>query len=173
MPTDWLTGGWAGKLLYCLARNKKLNHMTKRENDILSTRPPIQCERTSFLASFTSSAGKKTIYFVFIGLRWSHCNNCCFFIIILLFLQPVAADEDWSVDTSEEAVQKRMGNLTSGVKGLALTDDAEKPQEERFNLLYSFVKVICNMLRGCPQYGFQNKSSYSACHKLGRTMKKP
>ena len=57
-------------------------------------------------------------------------------------MQPVAAaDDDWSVDTSEEAVQKRMGNLTSGVKGLALTDDTEKTQEERFNLFYSFVKV--------------------------------
>lgn len=53
-----------------------------------------------------------------------------------------AADDDWSVDTSEEAVQKRMGNLSSGVKGLALTDDTEKTQEERFNLFYSFVKVI-------------------------------
>lgn len=58
-------------------------------------------------------------------------------------MQPVAAaDDDWSVDTSEEAVQKRMGNLSSGVKGLALTDDTEKTQEERFHLFYSFVKVI-------------------------------
>lgn len=58
-------------------------------------------------------------------------------------MQPVAAaDDDWSADTSEEAVQKRMGNLSSGVKGLALTDDTEKTQEERFNLFYSFVKVI-------------------------------
>ena len=57
-------------------------------------------------------------------------------------MQPVAAaDDDWSVDTSEEAVQKRMGNLSSSVKGLALTDDTEKTQEERFHLFYSFVKV--------------------------------
>ena len=35
-----------------------------------------------------------------------------------------------------------MGNLSSGVKGIALTDDTEKTQEERFNLFYSFVKVI-------------------------------
>lgn len=55
--------------------------------------------------------------------------------------EPVAAaDDDWSVDTSEEAVQKRIGYLTSGVKGLALSEDSEKPQEERFNLFYSFVK---------------------------------
>lgn len=55
--------------------------------------------------------------------------------------KPVAAaDDDWSVDTSDAAVQKRMGNLTSGVKGLALSEDSEKPEEERFNLFYSFVK---------------------------------
>ena len=60
----------------------------------------------------------------------------------LFFRQPVAAaDDDWSVDTSDAAVQKRMGNLTSGVKGLALSEDSEKPEEERFNLFYSFVKV--------------------------------
>lgn len=34
-----------------------------------------------------------------------------------------------------------MGTLTSGVKGLALTNDTEKPQEERFNIFYNFVKV--------------------------------
>lgn len=57
-------------------------------------------------------------------------------------MQPVAAaDDDWSEDTSDAAVKVRMGYLTSGVKGLALTDDSEKPQEERFNLFYSFVKV--------------------------------
>lgn len=55
--------------------------------------------------------------------------------------KPVAAaDDDWSVDTSDAAVQERMGTLTSGVKGLALTDDTEKPQEERFNIFYTFVK---------------------------------
>lgn len=57
-------------------------------------------------------------------------------------MQPVAAaDDDWSEDTSDAAVQARAGYLTSGVKSLALTDDSEKPQEERFNLFYSFVKV--------------------------------
>ena len=57
-------------------------------------------------------------------------------------LQPVAAaDDDWSVDTSDAAVQERMENLTSGANRLALTDDSEKPQEERFNLFYGFVKV--------------------------------
>lgn len=57
-------------------------------------------------------------------------------------LQPVAAaDDDWSVDTSDAAVQARMGNLTSGVKGMAMNNDSEKSQEERFNLFYNFVKV--------------------------------
>lgn len=55
--------------------------------------------------------------------------------------EPVAAaDDDWSVDTSDAAVQERMENLTSGANRLALTDDSEKPQEERFNLFYGFVK---------------------------------
>ena len=58
-----------------------------------------------------------------------------------------AADDDWSVDTSDAAVQERMGTLTSGVKGLALTDDTEKPQEERFNIFYTFVKVPYKILK--------------------------
>ena len=71
----------------------------------------------------------------------SWLSQCC-------YLQPVAAaDDDWSVDTSDAAVQARMGNLTSGVKGLALTDDSEKPQEERFNLFYGFVKVCVLKIR--------------------------
>ena len=57
-------------------------------------------------------------------------------------MQPVAAaDDDWSEDTSDAAVQARTENLTSEVKGLALTVDSEKPQKERFNLFCGFVKV--------------------------------
>ncbi|EDO43054.1 predicted protein [Nematostella vectensis] len=51
-----------------------------------------------------------------------------------------SAEDDWCVDTSEAAVQRRMEDLTSGVKGLTFTDDLERPEEQRFNMLYEFVK---------------------------------
>lgn len=59
------------------------------------------------------------------------------------FESPTAKDEfddDWCVDTSEEAVQKRMDDLSSGVKGLAMSDDLERSQEDRFNIFYRFVE---------------------------------
>ena len=49
-------------------------------------------------------------------------------------------DENWSTDVSKEAVKKRMKELTSGVKGLAMDDDIEKPESERVNILLVFVK---------------------------------
>ncbi|XP_002732974.1 eukaryotic translation initiation factor 5-like [Saccoglossus kowalevskii] len=49
-------------------------------------------------------------------------------------------DDDWSVDTSKQAVARRMEDLTDGAKGLALTDDLEKTQQERVNMFYSYVK---------------------------------
>jgi len=56
-------------------------------------------------------------------------------------LQPVAAADD------DCSLQARMENLTSGVKGLASTDDSEKSQKERFNLFYGFVKVCVLRIR--------------------------
>eukprot|EP00128_Syssomonas_multiformis_P002928 Colp12_sorted_trinity150504_noHs@2599 len=47
-------------------------------------------------------------------------------------------DEDWSVDTSEEAVRARMAGLTSAAKSMALDDDVERPVNERKELLYKF-----------------------------------
>ncbi|XP_033627197.1 eukaryotic translation initiation factor 5-like [Asterias rubens] len=49
-------------------------------------------------------------------------------------------DDDWSVDTSEDAVAKRMESLTSGAKGITLNDDLTKTSQERLDLFYVFVK---------------------------------
>ncbi|KAK3746126.1 hypothetical protein QZH41_008825 [Actinostola sp. cb2023] len=49
-------------------------------------------------------------------------------------------DGKWSVDTSEAAVQQRMKDLSSGVKGITFTDDLERPEEQRFNMFYQYVK---------------------------------
>jgi len=49
-------------------------------------------------------------------------------------------DDDWAVDTSEDAVARRMEILTEGAKVLTLTDDLEKTQQERLELLFQFVK---------------------------------
>lgn len=50
-------------------------------------------------------------------------------------------DLDWSADVSEEAVNKRMSELTSGIKGLAMDKDVEKTESERVNIFHKFVKV--------------------------------
>jgi translation initiation factor 5 len=49
-------------------------------------------------------------------------------------------DDDWAVDVSKEAVKARMEDLTSGAKGLTISDDLEKTAKERADLFYSFVK---------------------------------
>ncbi|KAK2180558.1 hypothetical protein NP493_438g02012 [Ridgeia piscesae] len=50
-------------------------------------------------------------------------------------------DEDWGEDTSEEAVQQRMQELSSAAKTLTINDDVEKPQQQRIDILYAFVKL--------------------------------
>jgi len=50
-------------------------------------------------------------------------------------------DDNWTVDVSEEAVKKRMKDLSMGVKGLAMDSDIEKTESERINILYEFVKA--------------------------------
>ncbi|XP_071512104.1 eukaryotic translation initiation factor 5-like [Diadema antillarum] len=52
-----------------------------------------------------------------------------------------AEDYEWSVDTSEDAVNQRMQSLTGGAKGLTLNDDLEKTQQERLDIFYKFVKA--------------------------------
>lgn len=49
-------------------------------------------------------------------------------------------DEDWGEDTNEDAVRKRMDELSAGAKSLMLNDDLEKTQEERMQIFYEFVE---------------------------------
>lgn len=50
-------------------------------------------------------------------------------------------DDDWGEDFSEEAVKKRMEELSDAAKQMAFTDDLEKTQEERLNMFYKFVEL--------------------------------
>ncbi|XP_075926651.1 eukaryotic translation initiation factor 5 [Petromyzon marinus] len=49
-------------------------------------------------------------------------------------------DDDWCDDTSEEAQRRRMDEMSEHAKILTMTDDLEKPLEERVNIFYDFVK---------------------------------
>ncbi|CAH1173563.1 unnamed protein product [Phaedon cochleariae] len=55
------------------------------------------------------------------------------------------ADEDdqteWAVDVSEEAVRARMLDLTDGAKNMTISEDLEKSEKERMDILYNMVKV--------------------------------
>lgn len=50
-------------------------------------------------------------------------------------------DEDWGEDFSEDAVKQRMEELSDAAKNMAFTDDLEKSQEERMDILYRFIKT--------------------------------
>merc|ERR1719330_1328987 len=52
-----------------------------------------------------------------------------------------ADDDDWGDDFTEEAIKKRMEELSDAAKGLAFTDDLEKKPEERLNMVYEMVKL--------------------------------
>uniref|UniRef100_A0A4W5NIM3 Eukaryotic translation initiation factor 5 n=1 Tax=Hucho hucho TaxID=62062 RepID=A0A4W5NIM3_9TELE len=49
-------------------------------------------------------------------------------------------DQDWGEETTEEAQQRRMEEISAHAKNLTLSEDLEKPLEERVNLFYNFVK---------------------------------
>lgn len=49
-------------------------------------------------------------------------------------------DEDWGEDTNEDAVRKRMDQLSAGAKSLMLNDDLEKTQDERLQIFFEFVE---------------------------------
>uniref|UniRef100_A0A8C6LSM3 Eukaryotic translation initiation factor 5 n=1 Tax=Nothobranchius furzeri TaxID=105023 RepID=A0A8C6LSM3_NOTFU len=53
-------------------------------------------------------------------------------------------DEDWAEETTEEAQRRRMEEISDHAKNLTLSEDLEKPLEERVNLFYSFVKFCHN-----------------------------
>jgi len=50
-------------------------------------------------------------------------------------------DEDWGDDFTEEAIKKRMEELSDAAKGLAFTNDLDKSAEERLNMVYEMLKV--------------------------------
>lgn len=49
-------------------------------------------------------------------------------------------DVGWSVDVSEAAVRARMQDLTDGAKGMTISDDLEKSEKERMDLVYEMAK---------------------------------
>lgn len=49
-------------------------------------------------------------------------------------------DDDWGEDTNEDAVRKRMDQLSAGAKSLMLNDDLEKTQDERLQIFFEFVE---------------------------------
>jgi len=53
-------------------------------------------------------------------------------------------DEEWSTDVTAEAIKERMKDLSSGVKGLAMDDDMEKPESERINIFHAFLSIKSN-----------------------------
>lgn len=55
-------------------------------------------------------------------------------------------DEDWAEETTEEAQRRRMEEISDHAKNLTLSEDLEKPLEERVNLFYNFVKVRIQFL---------------------------
>lgn len=50
-------------------------------------------------------------------------------------------EDDWGDDVTEEAVRKRMENISVAARGMTHTDDLEKSQLERGNIFYKFIKV--------------------------------
>lgn len=51
-----------------------------------------------------------------------------------------ADDDDWCEDTGEDAVAKRMSELTSGVNRIMASSDLEKSSEERLQIFFEHVK---------------------------------
>lgn len=49
-------------------------------------------------------------------------------------------DEDWGEDTSDEAQRRRMEEISEHAKNLTLSEDLERPVEERVNMLFDYVK---------------------------------
>ncbi|GLH11729.1 Eukaryotic translation initiation factor 5 [Gryllus bimaculatus] len=71
-------------------------------------------------------------------------------------------DEGWSVDVSEAAVRARMQDLTEGAKGMTITDDLEKTEKERLDLIYEMVK----RKRDAGTIGSANKELLAEAERL-------
>ena len=71
------------------------------------------------------------------------------------------ADDDWSVDTSAEAVKQRMEDLSSQATNLALTSDLEKSTSERVNMFFKFVEVCAVWV--CVRIMAHNDPYMSTC----------
>lgn len=57
--------------------------------------------------------------------------------------------DDWSEDVTDEAIQRRMEDLSGGIKGLIVHGDLEKSPEERINMFFQFVNSkIANGIDG-------------------------
>lgn len=72
---------------------------------------------------------------------------CCNAMIILFQKQKANKndnddDDDWGDDFTEDAIKKRMEELSDAAKGLAFTDDLEKSAEDRLNMIYELIKVF-------------------------------
>lgn len=50
-------------------------------------------------------------------------------------------DDNWCIDTSEQAVKLRQETLTSGVKNLTVSNDIEKTQSERLEVFFEYCKA--------------------------------
>uniref|UniRef100_A0A3B4XJH3 Eukaryotic translation initiation factor 5 n=1 Tax=Seriola lalandi dorsalis TaxID=1841481 RepID=A0A3B4XJH3_SERLL len=74
----------------------------------------------------------------------SKSNTCFNYDMIIPLLQQQRDgdddDEDWAEETTEEAQRRRMEEISDHAKNLTLSEDLEKPLEERVNLFYNFVK---------------------------------
>lgn len=55
-------------------------------------------------------------------------------------------NDDWGEDVSDEAVAKRMLELTDAAKNMAMSDDLEKTANERMDLFYTYVKVSFTLI---------------------------
>lgn len=82
-------------------------------------------------------------------------------------------DEEWSVDTSEDAVKARMEKMTNGVATITMHSDLEKTSADRVDLFYKFSKVggipiILYQLITCSVIGYH---SLRRCVSFGKGLK--
>lgn len=83
-------------------------------------------------------------------------------------------DEEWSTDVTAEAIKERMKDLSSGVKGLAMDDDMEKPESERINIFHAFLQIKAEEAGEGVAMGAQTvKEAFIEAERLEVTNKAP